>query len=666
MAGYRDNQWYLPPEENLEGISGIGGLAPTPRDNEPFLYPGVSKFQTKLGIGSQSNTNFSRQTKGFIRSLNRIAGVTNADRRFFFQFNPPALMRNLVMNTDMLNPLLLSPGELTLPVPGQANFSFEIMIDRQAEVNAGVTDAQRARGLDDLVSDEASAYEIGVLADINVLDKVIGVGVDPEAVETALKRAKIQYSYQPSDSEDGGNKTSNISANSTPIAGADGKYTVQFTHSTKDFVVNGNTVSITGCTPTTFNIASATVSEVSNVTPYTFKISYDANPGASCTSYGVATNLVTAGSASTDSNLWNDTQVAERLTTLGNESNRAFLIPNPVRVVFSSLYMVDGYVTAVNLLFTKFSRNMVPVTATLSIQMEARYIGFAREKTFLTQILEQAKEASTAEPTTPPPTTIVNNKYNALLSVVNSVVNDYEILIAGTDNDDNPVDWCKPGNGSYKIKDILSFNTLVVQFGFRTAYTFKDTGWDANEALKTTDPRYALARYLAQGNIKSITHQVTKVRIFRDVLDPSEEGVGIADLTLLEIGPIVAPQISSYTDFLKYGALGGSGATELSQVTNVTNTKLAGLSPGYSSGEAKDIARNLYFVNAIPGGKSINDIILFAEVEVTSTITDNDGNSITIDGKVSKHQLGNRDSYFHVRPAIRPSSNGLPQTVIVG
>lgn len=664
MTGYRDNQWYFSSEDNIEGITGSNALTPTWRDNEPFLYPKPSPFQTKLGIGPQAGTSGNRQTKGFIRSLNRIAGVTNADRRFFFQFNPPALMRNLVMNTDMLNPLLLTPGELTLPVPGQANFSFEIMLDRQAEVNAGVTEAQRARDLEDLTSDRASAYEIGVLADINVLDKVIGVGVDPEAVEVALKRAQIQYSYQSSDTESGGGATSNISAISTPTE-SNGKWVVQVTHSTKDFVVNGNAVSISGCLPVNFNISSAEVSEVSNVTPYTFKIAYDSNPGASCTNFGVATNLTTAETASTDENLWDDVTVRERLTTLGNESNRAFLIPNPVRVVFSSLYMVDGYVTGVNLLFTKFSRNMIPVTATLAIQMEARYIGFAREKTFLTEVLEKAKEASEEGPTTPPDTTIINTKFYQLQNAVATLKHDYEILIAGTDNDDNPTDWCTPGDGTYAIKDILSFNTLLIQFGFRSAYKAKDEGWDANAVLEEAPIYYGFLRYMARGNIKSVTHQVTKVRIFRKDMDPSEQGTGISDVTLLEVGPIVAPQISSYTDFVKFGALGGSGATEKSDITDVANTKLASLSPGYTGDAAKDIARDLYFLNAIPDGKTVNDIQLFAEVEVESTFTDNDGNSITLTGKVADLSLGNRNNYFYVRPRMSmPQLNITP--VVVG
>lgn len=73
-----------------------------------------------------------------------------------------------------------------------------------------------------------------------------------------------------------------------------------------------------------------------------------------------------------------------------NEGNTAFLIPLPVRVVFSSLFMVDGYVTNTDVVYTKFSRTMVPIQCMVTLSMQAMYVGFAKEKTFLTYNLEQA------------------------------------------------------------------------------------------------------------------------------------------------------------------------------------------------------------------------------------------------------------------------------------
>lgn len=87
------------------------------------------------------------------------------------------------------------------------------------------------------------------------------------------------------------------------------------------------------------------------------------------------TAAVSAITSSTGSSLDND----------ANVGNNAFLIPMPVRVVFSELFMVDGFVTATNVKFTKFNTNMVPIQAIVGLTMNALYIGFTKEKTFLTE-----------------------------------------------------------------------------------------------------------------------------------------------------------------------------------------------------------------------------------------------------------------------------------------
>ena len=76
-----------------------------------------------------------------------------------------------------------------------------------------------------------------------------------------------------------------------------------------------------------------------------------------------------------------------------NSGNVSFLIPMPVRVVFSSLFMVDGYVTQTDVTYTKFSSTLVPIQCTVALSMQAMYLGFAKEKTFLTTNLEAADEA---------------------------------------------------------------------------------------------------------------------------------------------------------------------------------------------------------------------------------------------------------------------------------
>jgi len=102
------------------------------------------------------------------------------------------------------------------------------------------------------------------------------------------------------------------------------------------------------------------------------------------------------GSASTTTSVeLGDASNAESLARTAvnaNLGNAAFIIPAPVRVVFSSLFMVDGFVTGTTVDFLKFNTNMVPIQVRVGITMEAMYIGFAKKKTFLTDSLEKAGE----------------------------------------------------------------------------------------------------------------------------------------------------------------------------------------------------------------------------------------------------------------------------------
>lgn len=75
-----------------------------------------------------------------------------------------------------------------------------------------------------------------------------------------------------------------------------------------------------------------------------------------------------------------------------NAANSAFLLPTPVRVMFSTLYVVEGFVTNTTVTFTKFNTAMVPMQCALSVTMEAKYIGFATKNTFLQWSLERQKD----------------------------------------------------------------------------------------------------------------------------------------------------------------------------------------------------------------------------------------------------------------------------------
>ena len=102
------------------------------------------------------------------------------------------------------------------------------------------------------------------------------------------------------------------------------------------------------------------------------------------------------GTDTTDPNAVTNANVDDKVGAYINDSNvgnSAFLIPNPVRVIFSSMFMIDGFITGTAVDFLKFNTKMVPLQIRVGLTMNAMYIGFAREKTFLTEQL--AKEGET-------------------------------------------------------------------------------------------------------------------------------------------------------------------------------------------------------------------------------------------------------------------------------
>lgn len=88
------------------------------------------------------------------------------------------------------------------------------------------------------------------------------------------------------------------------------------------------------------------------------------------------------------------TQYKDSLSELVNinRGNSAFLLPLPVRIVFSSLYIVEGLVQDIDIIFTKFSTEMIPIQCRVDISMESKYIGFAKDQTFFTHVLDDVKE----------------------------------------------------------------------------------------------------------------------------------------------------------------------------------------------------------------------------------------------------------------------------------
>ena len=121
------------------------------------------------------------------------------------------------------------------------------------------------------------------------------------------------------------------------------------------------------------------------------------------TTTGASTTVIPPDGATDSSGFTIDRAAAYEILD-SNKGNAAILMPNPVRIMFSGMFMVDGFITGTSVDYLKFTTNMVPVQCRVTLSMNAVYIGFAREDTFLTmqfdaaiKTLEDNKKTSEAE-----------------------------------------------------------------------------------------------------------------------------------------------------------------------------------------------------------------------------------------------------------------------------
>lgn len=320
--GYATNQF-----ENFTNYEGpTKDLKRTVDDNPNFIYPDSRVPDIYNPITGNSSTRYTVDTRfqrGFIRGIYPavLGGTSNPSaakvkqRRLFFQFNPATIDRSVAMNGETMMPLLQDPAQMFQPINGNAQFSFELLFDRQAEVvmseyrdNDGnlVTGATLSGSLDNYGANwqQANVSDLGVLADLYVLDSIIGQSITPD-----------------------------------------------MTSFLKDY----------------WNYVDKTVT------------AYNSTDAAAS-----ATSQFNAASFEKDAAI--------------NYGNSAFLSPLPIRIVFSSLFMVEGFVTASSVQFMKFTKNYVPTVCRVALDIKALYIGFAREKSYLTDtiakgIAEQRAEA---------------------------------------------------------------------------------------------------------------------------------------------------------------------------------------------------------------------------------------------------------------------------------
>ena len=176
-------------------------------DNPAFIWPGPT---TRTMHGRYA------PVRGYIRRLNEFyTKMGNAsdikNRRCNFQFQPESFERTV--SADAINTQFFfnqDPGQLTVPIPGQSSYTLKLMFNREAEVASGKYVTNTTGGsttLSKLINpfnstndddfnifaaqrylnsdyDKSWVCQIGVLADIFVLDSIIGQGMNKETVST--------------------------------------------------------------------------------------------------------------------------------------------------------------------------------------------------------------------------------------------------------------------------------------------------------------------------------------------------------------------------------------------------------------------------------------------------------------------------------------------------
>ena len=361
MPGYASNQFW-----NFGSTYEMGkSLVRKKDDNANFIFPRPYQPDVYNPIRGRQLVD-TRMQRGFIRGIYQTVGAANdpamskiKQRRLFFQFNPATIDRSVEMNAMVANPLLQDPSQIFQPVAGTAAFNFELTFNREAEVvSAQTASASRIKdggwatdtanpittSLDDYGKNasHSDVASLGVLADLYVLDSIIGQSITPDTKDFI----KAYFS-----SADAATQANASTQGSTTTTNPDGSTTKTETKS------DGTTVT--------------TVTDKDGKKTITTGTSGDSTSNFDAT--GFETNITK------------------------NYGNGAFLSPMPIRIVFSSLFMVEGFVESTSVRFAKFTKNYVPTVCAVNLTIRALYIGFAKEEAYLTTALKTAVKDVVAE-----------------------------------------------------------------------------------------------------------------------------------------------------------------------------------------------------------------------------------------------------------------------------
>lgn len=191
------------------------------KDNPLFIYPGDTFVDLGTKRGAPKRVTVQR---GFIRRLTEFyQKMENAptifNRQCNFQFQPDTIVRTVAANAyDTQFFFNQEPSQLSVPIPGQATYSFKLLFNREAELvsrkyrtASGLqsvdvrTINNRLRSSPDYFIqneyDPSWVCGLGVLADIMVLDAVVGQGFNDEML-TIVQNTLISRQNQPQVSQE--------------------------------------------------------------------------------------------------------------------------------------------------------------------------------------------------------------------------------------------------------------------------------------------------------------------------------------------------------------------------------------------------------------------------------------------------------------------------------
>mgnify|MGYP006172766321 CR=1 FL=1 len=266
---------------------------------------------------------------------------SNLGTKLNFQFNPSLLTRSVTARTDTQLWINQSPSQLLQPGIGDMNFGWSMMFNREAEVSANEIATERRT---------ASGMEV----DHPTLDQYMGMG-DVRPTSPSGRRG---------------------------ISGWESVFHGGTEEAAKVLGVLADISILDRITGQSITRESYDYAKKRFETLKSQGLAYDEEEAAESEAMSIeeaADEAFGEGKGST-------------ALLSANVYNSAFLVPNPVRVVFSEHFMVDGYVNQVTVTFQKFSPEMVPTVATVDISMHAIYQGFTRQRSAFTTFIKLQHE----------------------------------------------------------------------------------------------------------------------------------------------------------------------------------------------------------------------------------------------------------------------------------